>query len=159
MNKADITAKLRNVKPEGLTGAERMVLYSRIEKEMHEETAPMPHTFHPHRFIVQYFSGVTAAIALVILMGTGATAVAMADSAGPGDLLYPIDIAAEKIQITFAKNVGFHTFVIDKLNVKHAIKQGEALTFTAPKEPGSFPFYCDIGSHQAQGMEGVLIVK
>lgn len=65
----------------------------------------------------------------------------------------------EKIQITFTKNVGFHTFVIDEISLKHAVKQGEALSFTAPKEPGSYTFYCDIGSHRAQGMEGTLIVK
>lgn len=65
----------------------------------------------------------------------------------------------EKINIMFSKNVGFHTFVIDKIGLKHAIVQGEGLVFSAPTEPGSYPFYCDIGSHRASGMEGVLIVK
>ncbi len=67
--------------------------------------------------------------------------------------------AGEKVQIMFTKNVGFHTFVIDEISLKHAVKQGEALSFTAPKEPGTYPFYCDIGSHRAQGMEGTLVVK
>ncbi len=65
----------------------------------------------------------------------------------------------EKINIFFSKNVGFHTFVIDELNVKFAIKEGEGLIFQAPTEPGSYAFYCDIGSHRANGMEGTLIVK
>ncbi len=65
----------------------------------------------------------------------------------------------EKIKITFTKNVGFHTFVIDEIGLKHAIKQGEAVSFTVPKTPGIYAFYCDVGSHRANGMEGVLIVK
>jgi plastocyanin len=70
-------------------------------------------------------------------------------TAAPGD----------KIKITFTKNVGFHTFVIDELNLKQAIKQGESLIFTVPSKAGSYPFYCDVGSHRANGMEGTLIVK
>lgn len=65
----------------------------------------------------------------------------------------------EKIQITFAKNNGFHTFVIDELNVKFAIKQGESLTFTAPTTPGDYIYYCDVGSHRANGQWGTLTVK
>lgn len=65
----------------------------------------------------------------------------------------------DKIKITFTKNIGFHTFVIDEIEVKHAIKQGESLIFTAPSTPGSYAFYCDVGSHKTNGMEGVLIVK
>lgn len=67
--------------------------------------------------------------------------------------------AGEKIEVMFKENTGFHTFVIDEIDLKHAIKAGEALVFTAPKEPGTYPFYCDVGSHRAMGMEGKLIVK
>ncbi len=67
--------------------------------------------------------------------------------------------AGQKVQILFTKNTGSHNFIIDKLGVNHTIKQGEGLTFTAPKEPGSYPFYCGIGSHRSMGMEGTLIVK
>ncbi|MBI4437702.1 cupredoxin domain-containing protein [Candidatus Uhrbacteria bacterium] len=69
--------------------------------------------------------------------------------ASPGDL----------VRVTFTKNSGFHTFVIDELNLNFAIVEGEALTFTAPSEPGTYPIYCDIGSHRAFGMEGALIVE
>lgn len=65
----------------------------------------------------------------------------------------------EKIQITFTKNNGFHTFVIDEIGVKFAIKQGESLTFTAPTTPGDYIYYCDVGSHRANGMWGTLTVK
>jgi plastocyanin len=65
----------------------------------------------------------------------------------------------EKISITFSANSGFHTFVIDEIDAKFSISEGEAFTFTAPEEPGSYAYYCDIGSHRAFGMEGVLIVE
>ncbi|NQV89382.1 MAG: cupredoxin domain-containing protein [Parcubacteria group bacterium] len=65
----------------------------------------------------------------------------------------------ESIKITFTENSGFHTFVIDELQLSFSIAAGEALKFTAPTEPGSYTFYCDIGSHRAFGMEGTLIVQ
>lgn len=64
----------------------------------------------------------------------------------------------EKIELKF-KNSGFHTFVIDEINAKYSIKDGETFIFTAPTEPGSYSYYCDIGSHRKFGQEGTLIVK
>lgn len=65
----------------------------------------------------------------------------------------------DRVSINFTKNTGFHTFVIDEIGVEFGIAEGEKLNFTAPSEPGSYAFYCDIGSHRAMGMEGSLIVK
>jgi len=65
----------------------------------------------------------------------------------------------QTVHVTFASNGGFHTFVIDEINFKNKVEKGDTISFTAPTEPGSYPFYCDIGSHRALGMEGVLIVK
>lgn len=70
-------------------------------------------------------------------------------NASPGD----------RVSVTFTKNAGFHTFTIDEVGVEFAIAEGEKLNFTAPSEPGSYPFYCSIGSHRAQGMKGTLIVQ
>ncbi|TAL49776.1 hypothetical protein EPN81_04750 [Patescibacteria group bacterium] len=70
-------------------------------------------------------------------------------TASPGD----------EIEITFTKNTGFHTFAIDEIDLEFAVAQGESLIFTAPSEPGSYAFYCSIGSHRSQGMVGTLIVK
>ena len=64
-----------------------------------------------------------------------------------------------RVKVTFAKNVGFHTFVIDAIDLNFSINEGESLLFTVPSEPGSYTFYCDVGSHQSFGMEGTLIVK
>ena len=63
------------------------------------------------------------------------------------------------VKVSFAKNAGFHTFVIDAINLNFSINEGESVLFTAPSEPGSYTFYCDVGSHQSFGMEGTLIVK
>jgi len=67
--------------------------------------------------------------------------------------------AGQEVQVTFSKNTGFHTFVIDEIDINSQIEEGETVTFTAPTEPGSYAFYCDVGDHRAQGMEGTLIVE
>lgn len=65
----------------------------------------------------------------------------------------------DRVSVTFTKNTGFHTFVIDEIGVEFAIAEGEKLNFTAPSESGSYPFYCSIGSHRSMGLEGTLIVE
>jgi len=67
--------------------------------------------------------------------------------------------AGAEVTVMFVKNSGHHTFVIDEIGVKQTIVEGESVTFTAPSEAGSYAFYCDIGLHRANGMEGVLVVK
>lgn len=67
--------------------------------------------------------------------------------------------AGDTVNVQFLKNTGFHTFVIDEIGVKFTVAEGETLSFTAPTEPGSYAYYCDIGSHRALGMEGTLIVQ
>jgi plastocyanin len=65
----------------------------------------------------------------------------------------------DRVQITFSKNTGIHTFTIDEVDANFSITQGELFRFTAPDEPGEYAFYCDIGSHRSFGMEGTLIVE
>ena len=65
----------------------------------------------------------------------------------------------DSVSITFTENAGFHTFVIDEIGFKETVVEGGTITFTAPSEPGSYAYYCDVGSHRALGMEGVLIVE
>lgn len=66
--------------------------------------------------------------------------------------------AGEGVKITFTKAEGSHTFVIDGITtVKAETKTG--VIFTAPSKPGSYPFYCNVGTHRAMGMEGTMIVK
>jgi len=67
--------------------------------------------------------------------------------------------AGQTVHVTIESNEGFHTFVIDAINFKRSTKTGETMTFVAPTTPGTYEFYCDIGSHQSMGMTGTLIVK
>lgn len=65
----------------------------------------------------------------------------------------------QKVDITFTSNEGFHTIVIDAINFKQTVTSGQTVSFVAPTTPGSYPYYCDIGTHRMKGMEGTLIVK
>lgn len=38
-------------------------------------------------------------------------------------------------------------------------KQTDEITFTAPTEPGEYPFVCSFPAHYVAGMHGVLVVK
>ena len=38
-------------------------------------------------------------------------------------------------------------------------KQTDEITFTAPSEPGEYPFLCSFPAHYQAGMRGVLVVK
>lgn len=67
--------------------------------------------------------------------------------------------AGEEVKLVFETNSGMHDFVIDEIDFKAQVKQGESATFTAPTEPGTYAYYCSVGSHRAMGMEGVLIVE
>jgi len=67
--------------------------------------------------------------------------------------------AGQEVEITFTQNTGTHTFVIDELNLKATVKAGETIKFTAPEKGGDYSYYCNIGNHRAQGMEGILRVK
>lgn len=69
--------------------------------------------------------------------------------------------AGDTVKITFKNAGGFHDFVIDEFNVK--AKQGngpseETVTFIADKA-GEYAFYCSVGQHRANGMEGKFIVE
>lgn len=70
--------------------------------------------------------------------------------------------AGQKVNITF-KNVGEmeHDLVIEELGVRtKVIESGEedTLEFVAP-EPGTLTYYCSVGAHRANGMEGTITVE
>lgn len=67
--------------------------------------------------------------------------------------------AGEEVEIRFLEVNGVHTFAIDEIQVKFPVKEGETIRFTAPTEPGAYPFYSDIGQHRFLGMHGVLFVE
>lgn len=70
--------------------------------------------------------------------------------------------AGERIRLTF-NNIGTfpHNFMIDELSVAtETIPPGSSDTveFTADQS-GTFTFYCSVGNHRAQGMEGSLEIE
>ncbi len=65
------------------------------------------------------------------------------------------------VTLNFLNTGGMHDLVIDELAVKTPIIQVGATasaTFVATKT-GTFTYYCSVGNHRAQGMEGTLIVE
>jgi plastocyanin len=67
--------------------------------------------------------------------------------------------AGDTVNLFFAENSGTHDFTIDEIEFSQKVVDGGSMTFTAPSTPGSYAYYCSIGSHRALGMEGVLIVE
>jgi uncharacterized cupredoxin-like copper-binding protein len=74
-----------------------------------------------------------------------------------------ISIEEDKDATFVIKNLGFttHNFVSEELGIySGVIPPGESKTITVmANEPGEYDFYCSIGDHRNNGMEGVLIVK
>ncbi len=65
-------------------------------------------------------------------------------------------------QLTF-KNTGTmpHNIDIDELGVKtKTISPGQTDTVSfTPSQTGSFTFYCAVGNHRAQGMQGTITIQ
>lgn len=67
----------------------------------------------------------------------------------------------EKVAVKFTNGEGFHDFVIDELDVKtQRLPEGQSETVMIPTDKvGEYAYYCSVGSHRAQGMEGKLIIE
>ncbi len=71
--------------------------------------------------------------------------------------------AGSTVALDLKNSEGFHDFVIDELGVQtETFSAGttERVEFTIPADAsGEYKFYCSIGNHREQGMEGTLIVQ
>lgn len=67
----------------------------------------------------------------------------------------------EKVIVAFTSNEGFHDFVIDELGVNTGmVPSGQTVEVEIPTDkPGTYSFYCSVGEHRQQGMEGTLIIE
>lgn len=91
---------------------------------------------------------------------------------------YPVNIAfdpsaitvkaGQQVTIKFTNNdqnpIPGHDWVLEGFEdtaSTDVADNGETVevTFTAPSEPGDYAFYCSIGDHRDQGMEGTLTVE
>lgn len=67
----------------------------------------------------------------------------------------------DTVTINFFSTDGMHDFVIDELNATTSqVRPGATTTVTfVADQAGEFEYYCSVGNHHAQGMEGTLIVE
>jgi plastocyanin len=75
-------------------------------------------------------------------------------NAKPGDI----------VTVEYSVDGGSHDFVIDALGVQSDVLSGDdstTVTFTIPEDAAgeTYSFYCSIGNHRAQGMEGQLVIS
>lgn len=113
-------------------------------------------------------SGTNAGTEVNVKVGTGTEAEVTVEaevnvSLEAGNFFFNPDTitanAGQTVNVTINSVNGYHTLVIDKIGLKETVKAGGTISFTAPTTPGSYPFYCDVGSHRSAGMEGTLVVK
>ena len=67
----------------------------------------------------------------------------------------------DRVRIVFSATEGFHDWVVDEFHAAtQRVRNGDPTTveFIADKK-GTFSYYCSVGSHKQQGMEGSLIVE
>ena len=65
------------------------------------------------------------------------------------------------VAVKFTNNEGFHDFVVEGLNVRtKTLQEGQSETITIPTDKtGTYVYYCSVGNHRQQGMEGKLIIE
>ena len=67
----------------------------------------------------------------------------------------------DKVRVEFTSSEGFHDWKIDEFNAATAkIMAGNSssVEFVVDKK-GTFKYYCSVGKHRANGMEGTFIVE
>lgn len=97
---SNIEEKLKMMKPKPISRAEKNVLWSKIKSDI--EGGQRQPTYFQQLSMIFGFSRrfVLASFLIFILMSGSAATVAASDNAKPGDFLFPIDTAIEKIQLT-----------------------------------------------------------
>ena len=96
-----------NDKQSSLTPDEKNMLWSKIEEHTFKEKlqrkqAPLQikklsfFSFISHKVAI-------ASFLIIALLGTGVATVSASDDAVPGDILFPVDLAVEKIKLAFSR--------------------------------------------------------
>lgn len=65
----------------------------------------------------------------------------------------------QDVEMTFTEVNGIHTFSLTESKVNEKIEAGKTIRFKAPKEPGHYSYFCNVGNHRELGMEGLFIVR
>jgi len=103
-NTENIEKKLKMVQPKPLTQAEKNVLWLKIEKGIKEDAQQHSYFPQPSIFFGLRPRFVFASLLIVVLLGGSVATMAASDNAKPGDILYPVDIMLEKVQLVFSTN-------------------------------------------------------
>ena len=96
--------KLKKMGSESLTQAEKNILWSKIEKGIESGQKQPSYFQQPSMFFNFSRKLAFASFLIFVLVGGSAATVIASNNAKPGDTLFPIDIAAEKIQLIFSSN-------------------------------------------------------
>ncbi|HSE34567.1 MAG TPA: fibronectin type III domain-containing protein [Candidatus Paceibacterota bacterium] len=112
----NIETDMREIRPKGLTDNERAIMWSRIE-------AALPGRVASRAFLARKATGVLVALGLV---GGSVATVYASNDALPGDVLFPVELAAEKVQIVLSSGKNRDTlrikFAEERLDeVKHIV--------------------------------------
>jgi len=96
---SNLEKKLKETsKTNPLTKAEKNLLWTKIENNINQKPLLQPLTIFGLKSKLVF-----ASLMSIALIGTSAAVVGASNDAGPGDLLYPIDIAIERIQLALSK--------------------------------------------------------
>lgn len=66
------------------------------------------------------------------------------------------------VRVEFSSTDGFHDWVVDEFGAATSrVRPEDGMTVVefVASETGEFPYYCSVGSHRANGMEGMLVVE
>ncbi|MCP6717989.1 MAG: DUF5667 domain-containing protein [Patescibacteria group bacterium] len=121
---SNIEKKLKETaKTNPLTKAEKNTLWAKIETSINKINV-----FKPSIFVNLTPKFIFALLMIVAVIGASAATVVASNDAGPGDLLYPIDLAIERVRIALSKEKNK-----DNLRLKFAqerlMEAQRALTF------------------------------
>jgi len=96
--------KLKEMKPEPLTQGEKNIMWSKIERHINAKKTSKKSIPSPFFASFQSFTYKIVIIPIILVLIMGGGTLAAADSAKPGDLLFPIDLTVENVRLVFADN-------------------------------------------------------
>jgi len=104
-NNNNIEKKLRAMQPKPLTSKEKNVLWTEIRGNMTQDSKPYSRQNYFSLFFARFNYRFAFALVLLVIFLSGSTiTLAAVDAAMPGDLLFPVDLASEKLQLIFSSD-------------------------------------------------------
>ena len=131
----NIEEKMENIKPKTLSSAEKHILWAKIESNL-EAKGGLKHSRRPATFFGVGSKFAIGALSVIVVLGsTSVATVAAANKAKPGDALFPLDIAIERIQLALTTKEEAKA----KLRVRFSeerVQEAEEIVASADSEEG-----------------------